>query len=116
MAPKRHTNRISAALSSLEENPPPLDALNIARQLRVSAEALEHDLVRSARKAGHSWSDIGKMYQLTKQGAQQRFRNGPKARNTKARDPKGATSEAPSSREAGADPNSDQGATGNPEG
>ncbi len=53
-----------------------LAALDAARQLREAADALELEMVRAARQDGHSWSRIGSIYGLTKQGAQQRFRTG----------------------------------------
>jgi hypothetical protein len=44
------------------------------RRLREAAEALEAAQVRAARKADATWNEIGALYGLTKQGAQQRFR------------------------------------------
>ena len=41
---------------------------------REAAEAEETALVLAARESGHTWSEIGALYGLTKQGAQQRFR------------------------------------------
>ena len=73
MAGKRNVSRIRAALSALEEADDGLEALDAARRTRVSAEALERDFVKVARRQGHSWADIGRLYELTKQGAQQRF-------------------------------------------
>lgn len=51
-----------------------LTAVDAARRLRDLAEAAETDNVRAARSAGVAWSKLGKVYGLTKQGAQQRFR------------------------------------------
>lgn len=51
-----------------------LTVLAAARRRRESAESRELDAVRAARDAGASWSDIGDIYGLTKQGAQQRFK------------------------------------------
>ena len=45
--------------------------------LREEAERLERRAVEGVRAAGTSWSTIGALYGLTKQGAQQRFRKGP---------------------------------------
>lgn len=73
MAGKRNVNRIRAALSALGEASDGLEALDAARRARISAEALEADLVKAARRQGHSWADIGSLYNMTKQGAQQRF-------------------------------------------
>ena len=52
----------------------PLEMLAAARLARERAEERERDAVRSAREAGLSWSTIGELYGLTKQGAQQRFK------------------------------------------
>jgi hypothetical protein len=73
VAGKRHVNRINAALIALDEASTGLEALDAARRARVCAEALERDLVKTARRQGHSWADIGSLYNMTKQGAQQRF-------------------------------------------
>ncbi|MGO1562191.1 MAG: hypothetical protein ACTHXO_01435 [Actinomycetaceae bacterium] len=62
-----------AALDSLTGAAEPLAVLDGARRLRETAESIESDAVRSARAAGVSWSKIGSVYGLTKQGAQQRF-------------------------------------------
>ncbi|MCC2592248.1 hypothetical protein LKO27_02270 [Tessaracoccus sp. OS52] len=56
-----------------------LAALDRARVAREGAEAAERDAVASARAAGASWSRIGELYGLTKQGAQQRFKPAVKA-------------------------------------
>ena len=74
MAGKRHINRIRAALTAFDDAGDALEALDAARRARTSAEALERDLVKTARTEGHSWADIGSLYDMTKQGAQQRFR------------------------------------------
>lgn len=55
-----------------------LAALDVARAGRESAESAERAAVLSAREAGVSWSRIGELYGLTKQGAQQRFKPGVK--------------------------------------
>jgi len=77
----------------------PLGALDAARRLREAAELLEHDLVREARTQGVSWSRIGGLYGLTKQGAQQRF-HAKRPKGAKApKEPRAAKDE----REPGAD-------------
>lgn len=55
-----------------------LAALDAARVERESADAAERAAVLAAREAGVSWSRIGELYGLTKQGAQQRFKPGVK--------------------------------------
>ncbi len=52
----------------------PLEALAAARGEREAAELREQAAVIDARAAGVSWSRIGELYGLTKQGAQQRFK------------------------------------------
>lgn len=52
----------------------PLEVLAAALRAREAAETSELDAVRAARDAGASWTDIGDVYGLTKQGAQQRFK------------------------------------------
>lgn len=65
---------IRRAAKDVAQAPDPLAALGAAHQLRSRAETLEEDLVAQARAAGASWSKIGAIYGLTKQGAQQRFK------------------------------------------
>lgn len=74
VAPKNPVKRISAALSALEAADGPMGRLDAARRLREAAEELEEAQVEAARKAGATWVEIGAIYGLTKQGAQQRFR------------------------------------------
>ena len=52
-----------------------LEALAAAKRVREEAEGLERESVAAARAEGASWSTIGAVYQLTKQGAQQRFKS-----------------------------------------
>jgi len=66
--------RIQRELAALQEADDPLARLDAARRLRVHAEAVESELVAAARAAGVSWAKIGKLYGMSKQGAQQRFR------------------------------------------
>lgn len=66
---------LSQALSRLKSAGDPLAAVDASRELRELADAAELDRVRAARQAGIAWSRIGKVYGLTKQGAQQRFRS-----------------------------------------
>ena len=66
--------RIQRALRAHQAAGDPLAALNAARILREEAEKLERKSVDVVRAAGMSWSKVGDLYGLTKQGAQQRFR------------------------------------------
>lgn len=62
------------ALEQLDRAEGPKDLLAAARAVRASTEALEQVAILQARADGLSWSKIGAVYGLTKQGAQQRFR------------------------------------------
>lgn len=71
--PKRHLRRIQDVCETLQTAADSLETLAAARDLRESAEQLELEAVKAARNDGQSWSRIGAIYGLTKQGAQQRF-------------------------------------------
>jgi hypothetical protein len=71
-----HAKRIAKALDALADAEAPLARLDAARRAREAAEALERANIDAARDAGLTWAEIGQVYGLTKQGAQQRFRNG----------------------------------------
>jgi hypothetical protein len=74
VAPRSTVKRIFAALSAFDAADSPMSRLDAARRLREAAEDLETAQVEAARKAGATWLEIGALYGLTKQGAQQRFR------------------------------------------
>jgi len=74
VASKNPVKRISAALGALDVADGPIGRLDAARLLREAAEELEAAQVEAARKGGATWIEIGALYGLTKQGAQQRFR------------------------------------------
>jgi hypothetical protein len=74
MASKSPVKRILAALSALDAADGPIGRLDAARRLREAADELEAVQANAARKAGATWIEIGALYGLTKQGAQQRFR------------------------------------------
>jgi hypothetical protein len=74
MATKSLLRRITAALGALDIADGPMSRLDAARRLREAAEELETAQIEAARKAGATWNEIGALYGLTKQGAQQRFR------------------------------------------
>ena len=71
-----HAKRITKALDALSVAKTPLARLDAARRAREAAEALERISIDDARGAGLTWAEIGEVYGLTKQGAQQRFRRG----------------------------------------
>ena len=71
-----HAKRLAKALDDLGSAKQPTPRLEAARRLREAADRLEQSHVDAARQAGLTWAEIGKVYGLTKQGAQQRFRAG----------------------------------------
>jgi len=75
MGKRSHRTLVQDALDQLESAIDEIGALDTARQLREHAEAVELEAVSAARRAGVSWSQLGRVYGLTKQGAQQRFRD-----------------------------------------
>jgi hypothetical protein len=66
--------RVGQALSALQAIPDPVRRLDAVRQARAAVEKLERECVAASRAAGTTWTEIGALYGLTKQGAQQRFR------------------------------------------
>lgn len=74
MAEPVHAKRLQQALDSLRALPDPVARLAEVRQAIVALEALEASTVKDARSAGATWGEIGALYGLSKQGAQQRFR------------------------------------------
>jgi hypothetical protein len=66
--------RLVGALDALRQASSPADRLASARLVREAAEKLEGAHIEAARAAGLTWAEIGTVYGLTKQGAQQRFR------------------------------------------
>jgi len=71
-------HRLREAVDAIGKATSSLDRLDQARRLREQTELLEQELVRVAREDGQSWTQIGALYGLTKQGAQQRFRRPPR--------------------------------------
>ncbi|WP_211229379.1 hypothetical protein [Nakamurella lactea] len=74
MADPAHVKRFERALQALRDVGDPLDRLDAVRSSREQLEALEAATVVAARTSGATWKDIGALYGLSKQGAQQRFR------------------------------------------
>lgn len=74
MSGKANIKRITRALDSLHTARTDVDRLDAARRMREGADELERMAVETARAAGMTWAEIGAVYGLTKQGAQQRFR------------------------------------------
>ena len=53
----------------------PVQRLKLSQRIREAAEELEAKAIEEARENGMTWGDIGACYGLSKQGAQQRFKN-----------------------------------------
>lgn len=71
--------RLAKALSALEDVPDLLSRLEAVREAREALEQLEAETARRARESGVTWGQIGALYGVSKQAAQQRFR-APKGR------------------------------------
>ena len=74
MADPVHAKRFDRALAALRDIPDPLRRLDAVRLSIQALEDLEAATVTEARAAGVTWIDIGALYGLSRQGAQQRFR------------------------------------------
>lgn len=74
MSPRDLRARIKAEADAHREARDPLERLDTARRLREAADELEAAAIEAAREAGTTWGEIGELYGMTKQGAQQRFR------------------------------------------
>jgi hypothetical protein len=74
MAGKANVKRLTRAVEALQAARTDVDRLDAARRLREGADELERTAVGAARAGGMTWAEIGAVYGLTKQGAQQRFR------------------------------------------
>lgn len=69
--------RAGKALREHQKRTEPLERLDAARRLREAADALEQEAVQAAREAGCTWTEIARVFGMTKQAAQQRFRPRP---------------------------------------
>ena len=69
--PSRRFAKTLAAFGSVSD---PLARLDAVREAREALEALEAQTVSEARAGGVTWSQIGALYGVSKQAAQQRFR------------------------------------------
>ena len=77
VSPRDLRARIKAESDAYRAAREPLERVDAARRLREAADQLEADAIETARDAGTTWAEIGELYGLTKQGAQQRFRPKP---------------------------------------
>jgi hypothetical protein len=69
-----HRKRLARAVEALLAIEDPIARLDAMRDAREQLERRERDAVAACRAAGHTWTDIGARYGLSRQGAQQRFR------------------------------------------
>lgn len=74
MSAKDARATIRAALDAHRAARDPVERLDAARVLREAADQLEAAAIAGAREVGVTWGEIGELYGMTKQGAQQRFR------------------------------------------
>lgn len=72
---KRLDKAVDKAADSISAIKDPLARLTAARQARERFEQFELEQVKLLRREGATWSRIGALYGLTKQGAQQRFKS-----------------------------------------
>jgi hypothetical protein len=66
--------RFAKALASFASVTDPLARLDAVRGAREALEVLEVQTVAEARSGGATWTQIGTLYGVSKQAAQQRFR------------------------------------------
>ena len=66
--------RFDRAVHEMRDISDPLRRLEAVRRSLQALEELQAATVLEARKSGATWIEIGAMYGLTKQGAQQKFR------------------------------------------
>lgn len=74
MAVTRGWKSFLRTVRALEETDDPTARLRAARAVAEQLEQLEHRLVEDARSTGLTWTEIGAVYGMSKQAAQQRFR------------------------------------------
>lgn len=74
MAAPPPRKRLVKALSSLAEVPDPVDRLEAIRSVQETLEQMAREAADEARAAGTTWKQIGAVYGVSKQAAQQRFR------------------------------------------
>jgi hypothetical protein len=68
------SRRFAKALASFGDIADPMSRLKSVRGAREAVERLEQETVVQARAAGATWGEIGSLYGVSKQAAQQRFR------------------------------------------
>ena len=88
-APSR---RFTKALAAFGDVADPLSRLEAVRVAREALEGLERETVAAARASGATWGEIGTLYGVSKQAAQQRFRRPGAAASPHAPTPPGKAS------------------------
>jgi hypothetical protein len=74
VAEQAHVKRFNRTLESLQAVADPLQRLEAIHRYINALEELEASTVGAARAGSATWIEIGAIYGLSKQGAQQRFR------------------------------------------
>lgn len=74
MADPVYLKRFNRTLQALQALPDLIGRLDAVRECIAELEELEATTVAAARADGATWKQIGVLYGLSKQGAQQRFR------------------------------------------
>lgn len=74
MTTRKPEKLIVKALANLADENDLICRVRAARSLQEAASTLERDIVLEARAHGVTWAEIGRVYDMTKQAAQQRFR------------------------------------------
>lgn len=75
MSARKPEKLIVKALANLADEKDLIRRIRAARVLQEAASSLERDIVRDARAHGVTWAEIGRAYDMSKQAAQQRFRD-----------------------------------------
>lgn len=94
MAVSSASRRVAKALTALAALPDPLERLETIHDTRVALERLAQEAVDEARASGATWKQIGALYGISKQAAQQRFRRPASPPVDTATDPPGDARDA----------------------
>ena len=74
MARRKSDKELARAVGELASCKDPKQRVALARVIGEAAADLERSTVTDAREAGLTWTQIGVIYGISKQAAQQRFR------------------------------------------
>lgn len=74
MAAGKQERQIAKKLTELAATKDARQRLLLAHEIQQAAVALEHMTVGDARHAGMTWTQIGGLFGMSKQAAQQRFK------------------------------------------